>query len=274
MTRRKYIAIAFTLGIIFWIGWTNFNIKTTKIEVENEKIPSGFDGFKIAHVSDLHNYSWGERLINKIKEENPDIIAITGDLVDSSKTDFAVALQFIEDANKIAPIYYVTGNHEAWLDDYHVLKEKLKEANVNMMDNHSLFIENGQSKIQVLGIQDPDFIEGSNNDTIQEEIIRLKENENENSFNILLSHRPEHFKEYLAAEIDLVLAGHAHGGQVRIPFLGGLIAPNQGFFPKYTAGLYHEKNTNMVVSRGLGNSILPVRINNTPELVVVELKTK
>lgn len=208
-------------------------------------------------------------MIEKIKIEKPDLIAITGDLVDSSKTDFDIALQFIEEANKIAPIYYVTGNHEAWLEDYSILKEKLEDASVNMMDDKSLFIEKGNNKIQVLGIQDPDFDLGTGSGNIHTKISELL---NEDHFTIVLSHRPEHFDEYVNSGADLVLTGHAHGGQVRIPFLGGLVAPNQGFFPEYTEGQYTDKKTRMVVSRGLGNSIIPIRINNRPELVIIELK--
>ncbi len=277
MRRRiRNISIIFIVVIVFWVAWTNFNITTTNIEIVNKKIPVEFDGFKVAHVSDLHNHQWEEKLINKIKKENPDIIAITGDLVDSSKTDFDIALQFIQEANKIAPIYYVTGNHEAWLENYNNLKESLEKASVNLMDGQALFIENGNSKIQILGIQDPDFVERMDNGNTQGDMVRIKTNEilDKNYFNIVLSHRAEHFKQYVNVGADLVLTGHAHGGQVRIPFLGGLVAPNQGFFPEYTAGLYNEKNTDMVVSRGLGNSIIPVRINNMPELIMIELKAE
>ena len=276
MKTKKYIFITFISIFIFWLVWTNINITTTHIEIENKKIPSGFDDFKIAQVSDLHNYQWSEKLIRKINMKSPDIIAITGDLVDSSKTDFDVALQFIQDTNKIAPIYYVTGNHEAWLEDYSVLKEQLEKLNVNMMDDRSLFIEKDSNKIQILGVQDPDFVERMNSGNIQGEIVRIKTSEilNKDYFNIVLSHRPEHFEEYVKVGADLVLTGHAHGGQVRIPFFGGLVAPNQGFFPEYTEGIYNKKNTDMIVSRGLGNSIIPIRINNTPELVIIKLKTK
>lgn len=276
MKRKIYISIVFLVVIIFWIGWTNVNITTTNIEIKNEKIPSVFDGFKIAHVSDLHNHQWGDKLIEKIRIENPNLIAITGDLIDSSKTDFDIAMEFIKEASKLAPIYYVTGNHEAWIENYSILEEKLIESNVNMMDDNSLFIEKASSKIQILGVQDPDFVEQVDSGNIQGEIISIKLNEilNKDYFNILLSHRPEHFEEYVSLGADLVLTGHAHGGQVRIPFLGGVVAPNQGFFPSYTEGVYSNKNTNMVVSRGLGNSIIPIRINNTPELVVITLRNK
>lgn len=273
---KEIFIILGILLIISWIIWTNVNITSSYFQIENEKIPPEFDGFKIVHVSDLHNHPWKETLINKIKTEEPDLIAITGDLVDSSRTDFDIAVDFIKEAGKIAPIYYVTGNHEASLKDYSVLKERLEKNAVNMMDNTSLFIERGANKIKILGVQDPDFVEPEGRKIIQGEIVYNKINEllNKNYFNIILTHRPEHFKQYVSLEADLVLAGHAHGGQVRIPFIGGLIAPHQGIFPKYTEGLYTDENTSMIVSRGLGNSIIPIRINNSPELVIIKLKVK
>ena len=110
----------------------------------------------------------------------------------------------------------------------------------------------------------------SDSEIIKTELSNLKYDKNQ--FSILLSHRPEVFNVYVDNKIDLVLTGHAHGGQIRIPFIGGLIAPNQGIFPKYTSGVFEEDATTMIVSRGIGNSILPYRINNRPELVIVTLK--
>lgn len=272
--RRKLSISAIFVALITWVVWTNINITTTAIEIENKKIPPEFDGFTIAHVSDLHNHPWGERLIDKIEREQPNLIAITGDLVDASKTDFDIALQFIEEVSEIAPIYYVTGNHEAWLEDYSILKTRLEKADVNMMDDQAIVLERGSSGIQILGIQDPDFVARRDGWSNQSEIVRTKASEqlDQDYFSIILSHRPEHFEQYVDVGADLVLTGHAHGGQVRIPFLGGVVAPNQGFFPKYTAGVYTEESTSMIVSRGLGNSVIPIRVNNTPELVIVRLQ--
>lgn len=272
----KKLSLGITAAFIGWVVWTNKNIKTTTLKIENENIPAEFDGFKIAHVSDLHNHPWGEKLIEKINIENPDMIGITGDLVDSRKPDFEIALQFVEEVNKIAPIYYATGNHEARLQEYNHFKKQLEKAHVNMMDDQSAFIEKGTNKIQIIGVQDPDFVEPRNVGGIQSEIVRGKMNEllNSNYFTVMLSHRPEHFEQYVNADAGLVMTGHAHGGQVRIPFVGGLVAPHQGILPKYTAGVYKEQNTSMVVSRGLGNSIIPVRINNMPELVIIKLQAK
>ena len=267
------IVVGTLLLIVGWVIWTNVNFTTTHLTITNHKIPAPFEGYKIAEVADLHNHQWGERLISRLEKEQPDMIAIAGDFVDSSHTDFDVAMEFIEQAKSIAPIYYVTGNHEAWLGNYEELERRMIAAGVHMMDDTSEWIEQDEAKINLIGIQDPDFVERASFDGIQESIVttKLKPLLNEDCYNIVLCHRPELFKGYVATGADLVLTGHAHGGQVRIPFVGGLIAPNQGLFPDYTEGVYHENNTDMVVSRGLGNSVIPVRINNMPELVIVTL---
>ncbi len=275
-TKKKILwgsIIGILVLIIVWVIWTNVNFTTTQLTITNQKIPASFDGYKIAEIADLHNHQWGDQLINRLEKEQPDMIAITGDFVDSSHTDFDVAMEFIEQAKDIAPIYYVTGNHEAWLSNYSELESRLIAAGVHMMDDTSEWVEKDGSEINLIGIQDPDFVERDTFEGIQESIVttKLEPLLSEDHYNIVLCHRPELFKGYVTTGADLVLTGHAHGGQIRIPFIGGLVAPNQGLFPDYTAGIYHENNTDMVVSRGLGNSIIPVRINNMPELVIVTL---
>lgn len=273
--RKIIIAVILILTLFFtWIIWTNLAIKTSDITIKNNKIPEEFNNFKIAQVSDLHNRKLGDRLIKAVENESPDIIVVTGDLVDSSHTDFDTAMEFIDSAVKIAPVYYVTGNHEAWLNNFEDFEKRLTDSGVHMLDNKCQWITKGDAKINIAGVKDPDFIERTSLDGIQGAIVteNLKPLLNHEYYNIVLSHRPELFEEYVNMQADLVLTGHAHGGQVRIPFVGGLIAPNQGFFPHYTEGVYSKDSTDMVVSRGLGNSVIPVRINNTPELVMITLK--
>ena len=276
MKKHKALRVLLILSAVLaaWLLWTNVRFETTHISIENEKIPAAFDGFKIAEAADLHNHPWGRRLIDRLRAEQPDLIAVTGDLVDSSHTDTETAMEFIREAVKIAPVYYVTGNHEAWLDDYGSLEAQLRGAGVHMMDDRTEWLERGGARICIAGVQDPDFVEGDFFEGVQAAVVqkKLEPLADVEEYCIVLCHRPERFEEYVQAGADLALTGHAHGGQVRIPFVGGLIAPNQGFFPKYTEGVYHENQTDMVVSRGLGNSVIPVRINNTPELVIVTLK--
>ncbi len=276
--KRKvvFFIILLIFIVIVWLIWSNKTVKTTDITVSSNNLPTEFNDYKIAHISDLHNAEFGEnnsKIIDILKNQNPDIIAVTGDLVDSNHTNIDIAVSFMKQAVKIAPCFYVTGNHEAWTEQYNELESKLIECGVNVLHDTYFDLEKNGAKIKLVGIDDPSFTKGY--ELTEESIIetKLKEFNLEDSYTILLSHRPEYFKTYVNSNIDLVLTGHAHGGQFRLPFIGGLVAPNQGLFPKYDSGLFTENNTNMVVSRGIGNSIIPVRINNRPEVIMIKLQS-
>lgn len=277
MKRKVIFFIILLLFIVIgWLIWSNKTVKTTDITVSSNNLPIEFNDYKIAHISDFHNAKFGEnnsKIIDILKNENPDIIAVTGDLVDSNHTNVDIAVLFMKQAVKIAPCFYVTGNHEAWTEQYDELESKLIECGVNVLHDTYFDLEKNGAKIKLVGIDDPSFTKGY--ELNEESIIetKLKEFDLEDSYTILLSHRPEYFKTYANSNIDLVLTGHAHGGQFRLPFIGGLVAPNQGLFPKYDSGLFTENNTNMVVSRGIGNSIIPVRINNRPEVIIINLQS-
>ncbi len=260
-----------------YISWANTAVELNTVVIESSELPLSFNGFKIAHVSDLHNAQFGENnieLISLIKQAEPDIIAITGDLTDASKLNIDVCTSFLEEIVKIAPCYYVTGNHEKNISskDFFEIQNNAESLGVNVLRNKSEIIELNGEKITVLGIDDPYFFDESDNEYILSKTINeLKQN---NSFEILLSHRPEYFSVYVQQGVDLVLSGHAHGGQIRLPFAGGLFAPHQGLFPKFDSGVYAENNTNMIVSRGIGNSVVPIRVFNRPEVICVELRCK
>lgn len=270
--------ILLTIIILFlalWIVWTNVTIGVSRYSVSSEKLPSEFDHYKIAVVSDLHNAEFGEgnsTIIEKIENEQPDIIAITGDLIDSNRTDVDVAADLINKLAKEAPCYYVTGNHEAWVGErYRELEERLTASGVVVLHDTVVSVENGGKQIQIAGLDDPDFKYGGADS--QESMMRAKLQQMglTDEYCILLSHRPETFNAYVSENIDLVLSGHTHGGQFRLPFIGGIAAPHQGLFPRYDAGAYSEHGTTMIVSRGVGNSVIPIRFNNRPEIVIVEL---
>lgn len=272
VTTLVTILIAFSV----WVHWGNISIQTTRITISSEKIPASFNGFTIVQVSDLHNAEFGydqNKLLGAVRDTSPDLIAITGDLIDSNHTDIAKAMEFIDGAVAIAPVYFVTGNHEAWINDYTRLKQQMTDAGVIILNDGTVAMERRGDSIRLLGLNDPDFTEtGDAYEDAAMTNTKLKDISGEgNKYTILLSHRPELFDVYVDNGIDLVLSGHAHGGQVRLPFVGGFVAPNQGFFPKYYEGVYEKNQTKMVVSRGLGNSIIPVRINNRPELVAIKL---
>jgi len=208
-----------------------------------------------------------------LEKAEPDMIALTGDMIDHRKTDIEVTLQFVEQAVEIAPCYYVTGNHEACVPraEYLELEDGLRSLGVYVLHNEELFLERDGQSISLVGMDDVTFQQNFNGVRYLMTSDAIRDLFSNEGFQILLSHRPDFFPQYAGAEVDLVLSGHAHGGQFRLPFIGGLAAPNQGLFPEYDAGLFVEGNTHMMVSRGIGNSIFPVRFNNRPEVVVVEL---
>lgn len=281
--KKKIIVISVVavvlIALIIWIAWGNTALELNTYTITSSKLPQSFDGYRIAHVSDLHNAEMGKdnkKLLTMLRDADPDMIAITGDLVDSRNTGIEVALQFVREAVKIAPCYYVTGNHEARVSEYDKLKAGMETAGVTVLEDAKTEISLEGEAITLIGVNDPsyqtDYLFGDSETVMN---TKLKELHAEHDgFTILLSHRPELFDTYADHGMDLVLSGHAHGGQFRLPFIGGLVAPNQGLFPEYDAGIYTEDNTNMLVSRGVGNSILPFRINNRPEVILIELQAE
>ncbi|MBQ9744651.1 MAG: metallophosphoesterase [Clostridia bacterium] len=251
----------------------------TEYIVTSDRLPNEFDGFRIAQVSDLHNSEFGKgnsELLDMLKEAEPDIIVITGDLIDSRNPDIDIAINFIKKALKIAPCYYVSGNHEANVPEYQKFKNEMIACGVHVLENKCVYITASKEKIQLIGVDDPLLQVNSSSDDSEETMKNVLDGLTSQGeyYTVLLSHRPELFELYSKYNIDLILSGHAHGGQFRIPFVGGVFAPSQGLFPKYDAGLFYENGTNMIISRGIGNSSFPLRINNRPEIVIVELHIK
>ena len=281
--KKKFIflavAAAVLVALVIWIAWGNTALELNTYTISSSKLPQSFDGYRIAHVSDLHNAEMGkdnEKLLTILRDADPDMIAITGDLIDSRSTNVEIALNFIREAVKIAPCYYVTGNHEARANEYDELKSGMESAGVIVLEDAQTEISLDGDTITLIGVNDPsyqtDYLFGDSETVMNTKLEELRTENGE--FTVLLSHRPELFDAYTDHGMDLVLSGHAHGGQFRLPFIGGLVAPNQGLFPEYDAGIYTEGNTNMLVSRGVGNSILPFRINNRPEVILIELQAK
>ena len=272
------VSVVLLVGLSVWTIWGNTALEINEYTIMSDKLPEALLRFRIAQVSDLHNAEFGEgnkKLIELLSQTDPGIIVITGDLIDSRHTDIEIALNFVRQAIKIAPVYYVTGNHEARVREYTELKTGLADAGVIVLENQQVQITREGESITLIGIDDPSFQEDYLfGDAASVSASALSELQNESdSYTILLAHRPELFDTYVDAGVNLVFSGHAHGGQFRLPFIGGLVAPNQGFFPEYDAGLFFEGVTTMIVSRGVGNSIIPLRFNNRPEIVVAELKS-
>lgn len=279
--KKRIIVISIIMIILlllgFYLNFENTTLQVTNYDISDSKIPEEFNNYKIIQISDFHNTTLkklSSDLLKEIKEQEPNIIVITGDLIDSRKTDVNIAIKFLKEIKDVAPIYYVTGNHESRLSEYKKLKEEMNNLGINVLENQAIEIQKNDALLNLIGVDDPSFtneIGVEDGEILRTEISSL--NYNKDIYTILLSHRPELFDTYVSENINLIFSGHAHGGQIRIPFVGGIVAPNQGVFPKYTSGKYEENNTTMIVSRGIGNSIIPFRINNRPELIVVELRS-
>lgn len=273
------------VALISFLIEQNNNLVISKYKYKSKKIKKAFDGYKIVQISDLHNKDFHGRLEKKIALENPDIIFITGDIIDASRTDLEVMKNFVSEIIKISKVYYVSGNHEHTSGTYLEVLEIMKSLGVIILEDKYLKLTKEDETIGILGVADPriNMYKKSYFDASKEDYLKSRHKgyfnnklnilfkEVETDFNILLAHRPEELKTYSDSNIDLVFSGHAHGGQIRLPFIGGLFSPKQGLFPKLTDGIHKINNTSMVISRGLGNSRFPFRIFNRPEIVVVEL---
>ena len=277
MNNKTKVIITAIICTGVFLYFENNHIVTTQINVKSSKLPDAFDGYRIIHLSDLHNKRFGrkqEALVRKIKDARPDIIVITGDLIDSRHFDSEASLELIRQIVNSAPVYYVTGNHEMRSGQLETFVNALKETGVHVLQNAYDRISRDGDWIYIMGIDDP-FVSQERFMEVgiaKREIERMVNETQENDgFKILLAHRPDMFPLYSEYGFDLIFSGHAHGGQIRLPFIGGLFAPNQGFFPRYTSGKYKLWNSVMVVSRGLGNSLFPQRLFNRPEIVVLTL---
>ena len=274
---RRWIAAAAVLSLLGWaLVWGNTALVTADVLVCSNGIPEAFDAYKIVQISDLHDAQIGEnneKLIAMTAETEPDCIVLTGDFVDSSRFHPERSLSVAEALVKIAPVYYVSGNHEAILpdEDYQALTDGLRGLGVCVLEDESAELTRDGQSIRLIGLTDIGFHPGTleeKKDALRTALSALLP---EDEFSVTLAHRPEQMDVYTECGAPLVLSGHAHGGQIRLPGIGGLIAPGQGLFPKYTEEKYEENGTTLVVSRGIGNSVLPLRVNDRPQIVVVQL---
>ncbi|MBR5712787.1 MAG: DUF1294 domain-containing protein [Lachnospiraceae bacterium] len=259
------VCAVLTLLIAAGCFYMNLRITVSEYEYASDRVPAELDGFRIVQVSDLHNQFYGfheQRLTDRIAELNPDIIVVTGDVVDKHFTNYKLTLEFFKGAVKIAPVYYVTGNHEVWLEGEKLdgFLRDVEALGVHMMDDR----KEALGALTVVGIAD--------------ESLPLPPDglKSDGGFTICLAHEPSYYVKYRRLGADIVFTGHVHGGQVIVPGKGGLISPDIEFFPELYAGAHEykdgEKTMTMYISRGLGNSVLPLRINNFPEIVVVALR--
>lgn len=259
------------ITIIFYCTIQNNWIYIDHINVSLNNLPPKLKGLKIAHISDVHlpkNAASIDTIIKKVKNEKPDIIVMTGDIIDASADIKSCGLDTLSyGLSQIAPTYAVTGNHEFNNGNIATWKSILNKCNISVVDNSVEIFKKNNESIAIMGLEDG----GTYNPELFKQVTTLG-----NIPKILLVHRPEFIGSYFSNGFDiipnLVFSGHAHGGQFRIPlFNKGVIAPGQGILPRYTSGLYKFDDGQLIISRGLGNSIIPIRINNRPHIPIVTL---
>lgn len=284
--KKVIVSIAIVLVFIGILMCFITKIDVTKYTISNEKIPEEFNGFKIVQLSDFHSQGYRdttEKLISKVKDINPDIIVMTGDMVSWDMEDIEEVKILIKSLVEVYPIHYIDGNHEHLAEisrpgRYVAFNEFMQELGVTTIKNDYVEIYKGNKSINLYGINLP--LDGAtglyvNRFQLEENYVEKTLSEaNKEKFNILLAHTPTFIKQYSQWGADLVLSGHMHGGIVRIPFTNiGLLSPGRTIFPRYAAGKFKVNDTTMIVNRGIGTSSFKLRVFNNPEIAVITLKS-
>lgn len=256
----------------FLIKDSRDDLEISRYEVKSQKLPESFDGFKIVQLSDLHGAEFGEdgmELVEKVKELEPDIIALTGDFV-TDEGDLVAVEKLAARLTELCPVYFVSGNHEFGSGLAVKVRNILERAGVKYLSNEYLTISRGEDEILLGGVEDPlayaDMLS-------PDELAQKMNDAAPDAFKILLGHRNYWMTEYPELPVDLIFCGHAHGGLIRIPGVGGLIGTDRRLFPDFDAGEYNNGRYTLIVSRGLGNSVPIPRVFNRPEIVCVELSS-
>ena len=267
---RRLAAAVTALLVLAMLWWGNNSLSTEEYTYTSERLPDGWDGARIVVLTDLHGKQFGTdnvRLLEAVQAAKPDLIAVCGDLADEhSGVDFVPAL--MRGLVAIAPTYYVSGNHEWAAGVVRELEPLLEQCGVTVLSNEYVMLERNGDRIALLGAEDSNGY--ADQKTVQELADQVRQEQGA-VYEILLSHRNNHYEQYTQARVDLTLAGHAHGGLIRLPGTDGLVGPKRELFPQYTAGLYDLSYGQMVVSRGLGNQFPCFRLLNRPDVPLVVL---
>lgn len=266
-SKALYICLCIIMAILLFLAAGFYNeLEVTNYTYASKQLPPEFDGFKIVLISDLHCSVFGEnqeQLIQAVKDANPDMIALTGDILDSKHTQLVGIEPLLKGIQNVAPAYAVSGNHELAVPDLHnQLLNLYKTYGVTNLDDQSTIIERNGSIIQLHGLK------------WYWDITQTLPVSDTSVFSILLFHGTNGFDIVKNYHYNLVLTGHTHGGIIRLPFLGGIIGNAGEFFPKYDSGLFTENDSTMISSRGLGEAPPVPRFYNRPELICITLTTK
>ncbi len=269
--RLPYAVLAVALACAALVLDGRCRLTTTRYALISPRLPEQFDGFTIVQLSDIHGAQFGKgntRLLEQVRRETPDIIAVTGDLADEF-TDMEVIDALLGALTEIAPVYYVSGNHEWSSSLLPELEEFFEKHGVKYLRNECVVLERGGESIVLTGVEDPN---GWRDMSEPDEIIDLVRGNHGDAFTVLLGHRNYWAEKYPDLPVDVILCGHAHGGIIRLPVLGGVLGTGRVLFPDYVDGVHEVGQYKLVISRGLGQSPVAPRIFNTPEIVSVTLR--
>ena len=269
---RKLTAVLVLLGCLAgFVVWENVSIQTERFTVTLASLPKEFDGLRLAVLADLHGRQFGQdsaALLQAVKKARPDLICLTGDLFDEN-TERSVLPPLLKGLTDLAPVCYVTGNHEWQVEGLRQLLASMEAAGVVVLQNEYALLRRGEAALVVAGVDDPC---GPADKKTPQALVEEIRTEQGDPCILMLSHRNDELPLWAGLGVDLVLSGHCHGGVIRLPFLGGVFGTEHRLFPKYDGGLYRSAGTTLFVSRGLGLGRLPLRLNNRPQLAVLTLR--
>ena len=274
MRRRKTAALLVLTALLAagFLLWGNCSLQTTETALVSPALPPAFDGLRIVELADLHGRVFGRgsrRLLAAVRRAEPDLICIDGDLFDEH-TDLAMLPPLLRGLCAIAPVYYVTGNHEWRVPGLRGILAQMRACGVTVLQDDWRVLRRGEDALIVAGTDDP--CGPAERKTPAELIADIRAEAGEAAFLLLLTHRNDQLPQWSALGVQAVLAGHCHGGVVRLPFVGGLFGTDRRLFPAWDAGLYRQGETAMYVSRGLGYTNVHFRLFNRPEVAVIVLR--
>jgi len=267
--------------IIVSINYYNRHLIITNYKINDPRWPAALNSWRLVQLSDIHNQATegpgNNQIISSVQKLQPDIITITGDLFDGDRTNIPNNLQLVKELTSIAPVYMVLGNHEFANDDYIKLIQLVEEAGAQVMRNELVTINDPGAPITIIGLDDPAAWGWPLSYKAQEQLTAKTLNKimalpefNSTSPRLILAHRPELWPQYLLADPLVILSGHTHGGQIRLPLIGAIYVPNQPLLAQYDEGIFTKANSYLIISRGLGNSFINCRFDNYPQIVTID----
>ncbi len=267
--------------IIIVINYYNRHLVISNYKINDPRWPATINGWRLVQLSDIHNQATegpgNNKIINSVQKLQPDIITITGDLFDGDRTNIPNNLQLVKRLTSIAPVYVILGNHEFANDDYIRLIQLVEEAGARVIRNELVTINDKNTPIMIIGLDDPAAWGWPLSYKAQTQLTAQTLNKimtspefDSTAPRLILAHRPELWSQYLLANPLIILSGHTHGGQIRLPLIGAIYVPNQPLLAQYDEGIFAIANSYLIISRGLGNSFINCRFNNYPEIITID----